>query len=488
MIRNQPGSLISPAEFVHGIRHSSYQSLASAIAELVDNAIEAEATRIDVDLTDDLQQGPIIKVLDNGLGMTPTVLHRCLQFGGTSRFNSRRGLGRFGLGLPMSSLSYARRVSVCSWRSRYQVHRCHLDVDEVSEGSIDIERPEMIRNSGIKSNSGTLITWEKCDRIDLKRPRETVSGLCNELGRRFRRFLLGDVKIFVNGDSVDAVDPLFRLPDNSGVRATMYGPDINLRVRLQSNHSENSTGDVNVRFTELPVKEWFTLSSAEKRKKGISRGAGVSILRAGREVDFGWYFMGEKRRENYDDWWRCEIEFSPILDEEFGISHTKQQIRPAAEIIEAISIVVEPIARTLSSRARKSHEAIASHDVKRDPLIEVANNVERYLPDTPAFDVCRIKGFDYSVTSTPRTSPELYSPVLADGTLTLLFNSAHEYFRRIDQIANIDGRSAGSLMSYIEVLLLAASRAEIAAPLQDAEAIKKFRTTWGKIVSVYLSG
>jgi len=77
---------------------------------------------------------------------------------------------------------------------------------------------------------------------------------------------------------------------------------------------------------------------------------------------------------------------------------------------------------------------------------------------------------------------------LADGTLTLLFNSAHEYFRRIDQIANIDGRSAGSLMSYIEVLLLAASRAEIAAPLQDAEAIKKFRTTWGKIVSVYLSG
>ncbi len=28
-----------------------------------------------------------------------------------------------------------------------------------------------------------------------------------------------------------------------------------------------------------------------------------------RESDYGWFFMGPKRKENYDDWWRCEVAF-----------------------------------------------------------------------------------------------------------------------------------------------------------------------------------
>ena len=485
---DRPTPLISPVEFVHGMRSSSYRSLASAIAELVDNAIEAEATRVDVDVTEDSQKGPVVKVLDNGYGMTPTVLHRCLQFGGTTRFDSRIGLGRFGLGLPTSSLSYARRVSVCSWRSKYRVYQCHLDVDEVSDGLIDIEKPERMRSSGRRSNTGTLVTWENCDRFDLKRSRDILGNIRQELGRCFRGFLINDLKIFVNGTSVTPLDPLMRIPDESGVCAIIYGSDVRLPVRLGSDSSNGGISEVIVRFTELPVKEWITLSSADKRRKGISRGSGVSILRAGREVDFGWFFMGDKRRENYDDWWRCEVEFNPILDEEFGISHTKQNIRPSVEITEAIKLVVEPIGRTLASRARKSHELIAAQNVDRSRQVEVAQKVEKFLPNITTKDVCTINEFKFLVKNTPRPSPELYSPDFTDGILTLLFNSAHEYFRRINQIANIDGQSSGTLMSYIEVLLLAASRAEIAAPFQDAEAIKRFRTTWGKTVSAYLSG
>ena len=67
------------------------------------------------------------------------------------------------------------------------------------------------------------------------------------------------------------------------------------------------TGIVRVRFSELPVAQWSRLSNEEKRARGITKCAGVSVVRAGREVDYGWFFLGEKRRENYDDWWRCEI-------------------------------------------------------------------------------------------------------------------------------------------------------------------------------------
>ena len=54
--------------------------------------------------------------------------------------------------------------------------------------------------------------------------------------------------------------------------------------------------------------------------------AEVAGIRAGREVDYGWFFLGGKRRENYDDWWRCEVRFDPVLDELFGITHSKQAI------------------------------------------------------------------------------------------------------------------------------------------------------------------
>ena len=89
--------LISPVEFVHGMRHGGYRSVASAISELVDNAVEAKASQVSVTVDDSLEEGPRVEVLGNGTGMTPSVLRRSLQFGGTSRFDSRSGMGRFGL-------------------------------------------------------------------------------------------------------------------------------------------------------------------------------------------------------------------------------------------------------------------------------------------------------------------------------------------------------------------------------------------------------
>ena len=58
------------------------------------------------------------------------------------------------------------------------------------------------------------------------------------------------------------------------------------------------------------MSKWYSLSNEEKNARGIAKNAGVSIVRAGREIDCGWFFMGQKRKENYDDWWRCEVRFS----------------------------------------------------------------------------------------------------------------------------------------------------------------------------------
>src|SRR5688572_10374822 len=106
--------LVAIRFFIEATRDSGYKSTSSAIAELIDNAFEAEASKVDVTI-DDEDGGRRMIVSDDGTGMPPGLLQLALQFGGSTRYNSRRGTGRYGMGLPNGSLSLARRVDVYSW-------------------------------------------------------------------------------------------------------------------------------------------------------------------------------------------------------------------------------------------------------------------------------------------------------------------------------------------------------------------------------------
>src|SRR5690242_14617943 len=101
-------AIVSNANFVVATRDTGYRSLASALAELIDNSLQASATRISIHLQEDKIGSDLwVAVLDDGCGMDASTLRIALQFGGTDRFNDRSGPGRFGMGLPNSSLSHA---------------------------------------------------------------------------------------------------------------------------------------------------------------------------------------------------------------------------------------------------------------------------------------------------------------------------------------------------------------------------------------------
>src|SRR5205814_1843690 len=97
---------------------------------------------------------------------------------------------------------------------------------------------------------------------------------------------------------VRAFDPLFLSKRSRVCGAQMFGNVLEFDVCV-SNGQQN--GRVTVMFSLLPVAQWHALSNDEKRSMGISKGAGMSVVRAGREVDYGWWFFGDKRKENYDD-------------------------------------------------------------------------------------------------------------------------------------------------------------------------------------------
>src|SRR2546421_13104687 len=108
MWQQKEQDIIELDHFIQATRDSGYKGTAAALAELIDNSYEAGATRVDVEVRRSGNGEPTLVVADNGCGMLPSVLRRALRFGGSTRFNSREGTGRYGMGLPNSSLSRAR--------------------------------------------------------------------------------------------------------------------------------------------------------------------------------------------------------------------------------------------------------------------------------------------------------------------------------------------------------------------------------------------
>src|SRR2546421_1802018 len=273
--------------FIEATRDSGYKNTSAAVAELIDNSFEADASVVEVVIDEqnvNAKREFEVIIIDDGHGMTPSTLRLALQFGGSTRFNSRLGVGRYGMGLPNSSLSQGRRVDVYSWRQIGVVWWSYLDVDEIATGAIQsVPKPVRARLKivdGIsESPHGTVVIWSKCDRLNHKKLKTLVAKLHAELGKTFRKQIYNGKIIRINGEVVQPVDPLFLRKGANLLGATQYGPTLKYEVQVPNGCSRARTASVSVTFSELPIEKWHNLSNEEKRVCSISKGAGVSMLR-----------------------------------------------------------------------------------------------------------------------------------------------------------------------------------------------------------------
>lgn len=527
-LRKEDCSIIALDKFIQATRDSGYKGTANAISELVDNSIQAGATRIVISVaattSGDEDKAIEVSVLDDGCGMDPFTLRQALRFGGSTRFGDRSGLGRYGMGLPNASLSQARRVTVYTWqppterrgsngRSRSReapdrVYTSYLDVDEIVRCKMEeVPRPKLVKDlpAACVGPSGTLVLWTQCDRLDNRRVSTIVRKVEADLARRFCHFLWKGLRIIINGDAITPFDPLYLHPGAEVSGAQLFGEEMRYEVRVNPT-DPRQTGWVRVRFSELPVYEWHKLSNDEKRRIGISKGAGVSIVRAGREVDYGWFFMGSKHRENYDDWWRCEIQFDPILDEAFGITHTKQQVRPQAHMIEALTPDLEATARALNGRARKAHLAARAGE-RFSEAERVANERDHLLRPLPtnvgpkaktlmkdlekSHPVLRHGSNDkasrYTIVEGAVKDTCFFNYAHDGERLVLVLNPDHPFYREIYKpLADGDTPRDQQLRAKLELLLLAAARSEAASKGKEP-ALARHRLEWSNTLATFLN-
>ena len=378
-------SIVDPRMTVEAMRDSGYKSTTHALAELIDNAIESGATAIEifgVSRRDDSTGRFTLKelaVLDNGEGMDSITLRGSLRYGhGTRR--QRRGIGRFGLGLPNSSMSQARRADVWSWQAGVtNALHAWLAIDEVEAGVKEIAPPELCSipqayrdaaRHGFE-DSGTLVVWTDLDRVEWKQASTTFRHTETLLGRIYRRFLAksserlnaGDARadeigrrrtitcipildnggaIEVQTDSVVTVkpnDPLYLMsgtscPEDFGpgpmfteLEGSPFTVPVRYRGREYGVRIRASYAHPHVRDSLAPGAAWPEQYRGRDAGhapwgKHADQNMGVSLMRAHREIqlDNSWV-SGDDPRER---WWTVEVDFPTALDEVFGVTNNKQ--------------------------------------------------------------------------------------------------------------------------------------------------------------------
>lgn len=382
----QSFSIVDPGMTVKAMRDSGYKSTTHALAELIDNSVESGATAIEVFglSRKDARTGRFtlgeLAVLDNGEGMDGDTLRGSLRYGhGTRR--ERRGIGRFGLGLPNASMSQARRVDVWSWQSgATNASHTYLSLDDVEGGAREIPKPEEQQaipstyrdaSRNVFGDSGTLVVWSDLDRVEWKRASTTFEHTETLIGRIYRRFLARQSERLHPGDprgveigakrtitlipiqeddegtevqDADVVevrpnDPLYLMTGTSCPEDFGPGPmfaelegspflvpvryrDNEYEVRVRASYARAHVRDSSAADADWPEKWIGNDAGNAPWGKHANQNMGISIVRAHREIqlDDSWV-SGDDPRER---WWTVEVDFPTALDEVFGVTNNKQ--------------------------------------------------------------------------------------------------------------------------------------------------------------------
>ena len=225
--------LMVPEAFVRGIRDLGYRSNGDAIAELIDNALQALATRVDVAFgyagTRSSKKPSQLAIIDNGHGLDPGMIRMAVMWGGTHREDDRAGLGRYGYGLPCASVSLGRRFSIYSAVKAGELYSVTLDLDELGAENYSDDKHEIIIPAAQPAvlpdfvadhirrahaggwSSGTVTLIEKLDRLEWSTALGLRENLCRQFGVTYHK-LRGEAALFVDDAYVEPIDPLFLTP------------------------------------------------------------------------------------------------------------------------------------------------------------------------------------------------------------------------------------------------------------------------------------
>ena len=327
---NKAEAIPEAASMIETFRAIGY-NLETAIADIIDNSISANAKNIYINR---LWRGgkSVITIKDDGEGMNGSEIIQAMRPGAQNPLSDRpeTDLGRFGLGLKTASFSQCRKLSVLSKRKGYASVYWAWDLDYVSESKkweLIQWMPEEFMNELDNVQSGTLVVWTDLDRILPPQTAETdenakqkfstsLDKVKKHVAMTFHRFIEDKaIKIFWCGHEIEAWNP--------------FCPNENKR---QLHADEAIYGGVKMKGYVLPHKNNFSSEQAYKKAEGINgypAMQGFYVYR-GKRLLLAGDWLGLFRKEEHYKLVRIQIDLPNKLDTEWQIDIKKSKAYPPA--------------------------------------------------------------------------------------------------------------------------------------------------------------
>ena len=462
--------LPDPKRLIEGLRDTGYE-FNTAIADIIDNSVAAEATVIDVRISMDYRGNVRVSIADNGYGMDRDGLINAMKYGSDRRPNPA-SLGKFGLGLKTASTAFCRRLSVISRNSPdAPLLEATWDLDHVAkEGKWELLLSDSPEEESIEhindvspEGAGTVVVWSNIDRLmrTYKDPggrhaqsalERIVKGLGDHVAMVYQRFLdpkdkrAPNIQISLNGKAVEAWDPFC-----SGVSDLVGDQAVPVEM------AAGKQAEFSVRAYILPRKEEFPDEESAKAAKLSNERQGIYIYRENRLIHSA-DWLGMYSKEPHGTLLRVEFSFDHRLDEAFHIDIKKSQIILneglwtwlkdeflTAPRREANNRYRQGMNRKAKEKAAGSHDGSNRNIKAKEDKVDKAT-VTVVDPDTGDCEITNRKGqFKLKLKVGNALKPgelfvqpvgglddnALFEPAIIDGHQAVRINTSHPYYHKV---------------------------------------------------------
>ncbi|APG66302.1 hypothetical protein LPB136_13375 [Tenacibaculum todarodis] len=361
-IEPQPGSILG------SLRSIGY-NLKTALSDIIDNSIAAEAKRIEIVNNDFKVENAHLEwmaIVDDGLGMTSETMIKALTLGGEGIEKERNAedLGRFGLGLKTASFSQCRKLTLIS--KKETINSFVFDLDYISKNGWEIYSIEnqenliqkinaRIENKEIlKGENWTIVYWGNLDKIQINSISSfhlELSKVRNHIGLIYHKFN-NSVSIRLNGTLVNYWNP-YSTAISSQEKNFKYG---------SGNETYSLKGHVLKHSSEFNNKSEY----GDQSKIGtFNQNQGFFVYRNNRLIYRG-SWLGLFNKEHHYILARVEINLSNSLSSDlaWGVNISKSSVSIPKFAEADIRAECNRI-RTEANNTFRFHGGLKKHKVRR---------------------------------------------------------------------------------------------------------------------------
>lgn len=475
-----------PSRTIVGFRDTGY-NLYTAVADIVDNSINARARNVIITIDKDPVGQVHIRIADDGYGMSRDELVSAMRYGAPEH-KKGNALGRFGLGLKTASTSVCRQLTVLSRKTaNHEVVAARWDLDAVKTdwllevGAPDENLAEEFRE--LVPGSGTLVCWDKVDRIGANNQfdKQGLSDkslsayrvkLRDHLQLVFHRFLGNRISITLNGERLEPWDPFVLTEKTECPLKRTYSVKLPEATQLY---------EVQLNAYVIPNKYEYSTNDARDRAKIKSNLQGFYVYREDRVI-IAHSWLDLFATEPHFSLLRVELSFPRELDELFGLDIKKSTLNLAANshLEDTIKQEIKPVRAHAEARYRagkrtgqKKHgtsphaqsqglldskykEETANLQTRQvgENKVEITNANGTTIITMPTIKTANVKELIEVVDSLPNGL--FWEPALVNNRLGLRISRGHMYYERV----YVPSFSDGVTVQGIDSLLWALAKCE----------------------------